>query len=365
MDQEIGVLEDGFHLLRVGDEVRRQVAAVELHALDRLQRGLETLGLFHGDDAVLANLFHRIGDQLADFRIVVRGDGADLGNLLLARGRGGDLLQLFDNGLNRAVDALLELHRVRAGRHVLEAFAVDRLGQHGRRGGAVAGEVAGLGRDFLDHLRAHVLDRIGQLDLLGNRHAVLGDRRGAELLVDDHIPALGAEGDLHRVGEGIDAPLELGTGVTVEHQVFSSHCRNLLSGSRTSSADLGEDVRSLDDDDFVAIDGVRRAAVLAVDDHVAYRDVHLDPLALLNTARADGDYFALGRLLFGGVGDVQPAAHGLGLVGRLDHDPVLEGVELDLGLGLRGTHGNILHVGDVCKPKNNNDLAVSHCQQLG
>ena len=100
-----------------------------------------------------------------------------------------------------AIDAALDGHRVGAGRDVLEAFAEDRLGEHGRGGGAVAGEVAGLGRDFLHHLRAHVLERIGELDLLGDGDAVLGDRRGAELLVDDDVPALGAEGDLHRVGE--------------------------------------------------------------------------------------------------------------------------------------------------------------------
>ena len=33
-----GVVEDGLHALRVGDEVRREVAAVELHALDDVER---------------------------------------------------------------------------------------------------------------------------------------------------------------------------------------------------------------------------------------------------------------------------------------------------------------------------------------
>src|SRR5216110_3328199 len=44
----------------------------------------------------------------------------------------------------------------------------------------VAGDVGGLGRDFLAHLRAHVLEFVLQLDLLRDRHAVLGDGRGAE-----------------------------------------------------------------------------------------------------------------------------------------------------------------------------------------
>ncbi len=101
VDQDERVLEDGFHLLRIGDEVRRDVAAVELHALDRLERRLEALGLFDGDDAVLADLVDRVGDQVADLLVVVRGDGADLGDLLLAGRRNAHLLELSDDGVRR------------------------------------------------------------------------------------------------------------------------------------------------------------------------------------------------------------------------------------------------------------------------
>ena len=41
VEEDVGVLELGDHLLGVGDEVRRQVAAVELHALDDVELGLE------------------------------------------------------------------------------------------------------------------------------------------------------------------------------------------------------------------------------------------------------------------------------------------------------------------------------------
>ena len=56
----------------------------------------------------------------------------------------------------------------------LEAFLDDRLGQNGRRGGAVAGVVIGLGRDLAHHLRAHVLELVLELDFLGDGDAVLG-----------------------------------------------------------------------------------------------------------------------------------------------------------------------------------------------
>ena len=66
---------------------------------------------------------------------------------------------------------------------------VDRLGQDGRGGGAVAGDVAGLLGDGVDELGAHVLERVGQLDLLGDGDAVLGDGRAAERLVEDDVAA--------------------------------------------------------------------------------------------------------------------------------------------------------------------------------
>ena len=103
------------------------------------------------------------------------------------------------------LDAALQLHRVGAGDDVLRALAEDRLREHGRGGGAVTGDVRRLARDFADHLGAHVLERILQVDFLGDGDAVLGDGGGAELLVEDDVAALGAEGHLDRVGEGIDA----------------------------------------------------------------------------------------------------------------------------------------------------------------
>ena len=60
-------------------------------------------------------------------------------------------------------------------------------------------------RDLAHHLRAHVLERILEVDLLGDGDAVLGDRGRAELLVEDDVASLGAERDLDRVGELVDA----------------------------------------------------------------------------------------------------------------------------------------------------------------
>ena len=82
MQEDVRVLELGDHLLGIGDEVGREVAAVELHALDDLELELERLGLLDRDDALVADLLHRLGDLVADHLLAVGGDGADLGDLL-------------------------------------------------------------------------------------------------------------------------------------------------------------------------------------------------------------------------------------------------------------------------------------------
>ena len=131
-----------------------------------------------------------------------------------------ELLDFFDGHFDGLLDAALEGHRAGAGRDRLHAFAEDGLGQHGGGGGAVAGHVGGLGSDFADHLRAHVLERILQLDFLGDGHAVLGDDRRAELLFDHRVAALGAERDLHGVGQAVDAAQDRLAGILTSHDLL-------------------------------------------------------------------------------------------------------------------------------------------------
>ena len=201
-DEDVRVVDLGRHLLRVGHEVGRQVAAVELHALDHLELGLHALRFFDGDDAFLADLLHRAGEHVADGLVAVGADRADLSDVLLVLRRRRELLDLGDHRGDREVDAALQLHRVVARFDEHEALRVDRLREDrgGRR--AVAGLVAGLGSDLADHLRAHVLELVVELDLLRDRDAVLRDDRRAEALLDDDVTTLGAERDLDGVGEG-------------------------------------------------------------------------------------------------------------------------------------------------------------------
>jgi hypothetical protein len=205
VDEHERVVQHDLHPLGVGHEVGRQVAAVELHALDHVELARHRLGLLDRDDALLAHLLHGVGDHVADRLVAVGRDGADLGDLLLALGRLGLLLERLDDGDDGGLDPALDVHRVDAGRDQAGALGEQRLGQHGGGGGAVAGGVGGLGGDLAHHLGAHVLELVLQLHLLGDGHAVLGDRGRAPRLLDHDVAAARAERDLHRVGEDVEA----------------------------------------------------------------------------------------------------------------------------------------------------------------
>ena len=222
--------------------------------------------------------------------------------------------------LDGLLDAALDVHRVRAGDDVLRAFAVDRLGQHGGGGGAVAGGVRRLARDLADHLRAHVLERILEVDFLRHRHAVLGDGRRSELLVEDDVAALGAERHLHGVGQLVDAAQDGLARLLAVHNLFChfsvllyillqlrvSYFFFLVSPSR--AFDDAEHFVFAHDEVFLTIELDFLSGVLAEEDEVAGLDVERDALAVvLRLAVAGGDDFALLRLLLGGVGDDDPA----------------------------------------------------------
>jgi hypothetical protein len=226
VQENVGVFEVRDHLFRVGHEVGRQVAAVELHAFDDFEFGFGGLGFFNRDDAFVADLLHGFGNVEADLALAVGRDRADLRDFFRRVDLLGLGLEILDDFCDGEVDAALQVHRVHAGGNGLGAFANDGLGENrgGRR--AVAGDVVGLGGDFTDELGAHVLELVFQFDFLGDGNAVLGDARSAEGLVDDDVAALRAERDLHGVCEDVDATQHLFARAAAELYFFGCHCEN-------------------------------------------------------------------------------------------------------------------------------------------
>src|SRR5206468_2975601 len=331
VDEDERVLEHNLHALGVRHEVRREVAAVELHSLDQIQNRVSRLRLLDCDDTVPADLLHRLGDQVADRLVVVRGDRRDLGDLLLVLGRLRDLLQLLGHGGHGGLDAALEPHRVGARRDVSEPFPIDRLRQYGRGGRAVARDVGGLRGDLLQHLGAHVLVGIRELDLLGDGDAVLGDRRAAELLIDDDVAALRPQRGLHGLRHDVDAPEQRRPGVLGELEL-------LWHRSRPSLLENGEDVFLAHDQVLLVIELDLGAGVLPEQNLVPGLHVERDLLALVgDLAVADRDHLGLLRLLLGRVRDDDPALLDLFLLEPLHQKPIVQRTNLHTLLLLRWT----------------------------
>ena len=120
-------------------------------------------------------------------------------------------MNFLDDGLNGGVDAALQCHRVRTRGDRADAFFEDRLCENRSGRCAVTGNIRGLRSDFADHLRAHILERVLQFDLLRDRHTVFGDRRGTELLVDNDVAAFRAERNFDRVCELVYSAQNSGT----------------------------------------------------------------------------------------------------------------------------------------------------------
>ena len=177
MNQHVGVFVDGFHRLRIGDEVGREVSTVELHAFQLLAVGRQALAFLDSDHAVLADLLHGVGQDLADLGVTVGGDGADLGDSLGRAAVGGHAAELGDDVLDGLFHALLHFDGADTCDDRLETLVVDRLGHDRCGGGTVAGDVGCLAGDFLDHPGAHVLDLVAELDLASHGHTVLGHGR--------------------------------------------------------------------------------------------------------------------------------------------------------------------------------------------
>ena len=124
------------------DEVRRKIAAVELHSLDHVEGRLRALGFLDGDRPILADPVHRVGDQFADGGVSVGRHGGDLSDFAVLLNFLAERREGLHGDRHCLLDAALDLHRFESGRNRSQALDVDGLGQHRGSGRAVAGHIA-------------------------------------------------------------------------------------------------------------------------------------------------------------------------------------------------------------------------------
>src|SRR5439155_6865688 len=69
----------------------------------------------------------------------------------------------------------------------------------------------------------HVFEWVLELDFFRDRHAVIGDGRRAKFAVQHDVATLGTQGNLHRLGEHVDALFEGFAGSVAVQQLFGWH----------------------------------------------------------------------------------------------------------------------------------------------
>ena len=225
VEQDERLVEDGLHLLGVGDEVRRQVAAVEPHALRRPRRSSRCPSPLRPTSCPSApTCSSASATSLADRRVVVRRDGGDLHALLVVGDRPRQLLQRArrpPRGRGRArASGRSRSRRPRCSarpRRRSPRPAASRWWCRRRRARRCARRPARM------HLRAEVLLVVLELELLGDGHAVVADDRPAPLLLDEHALRLRAERDADGVGERQRAVQDLFAGGGLNEQMFVRH----------------------------------------------------------------------------------------------------------------------------------------------
>ena len=223
MNQNLDVVHLADLIIFVGHEVRGQVAAFELHPFNQIDFGLRLATFFDGDDSVLADLQQGVGQDAADFLVVVTGDGSDGFNRLAIGGRHGlrHLLEVFDDRFHGLLHTAAQSDRSRPSCDELQTFAEHRFGEDRGGRGAVPGRVAGLAGRFLHQLDTTVLEFVFQLDVLSDGHAVLGDLRSAPAFVENRITASWSQGAGDSPSQLGDALQELLTSIFVKTEQFS------------------------------------------------------------------------------------------------------------------------------------------------
>ena len=192
----------------------------------------KVLRLLDGDDAFLADLVHRLGDDLADRWCQRRRSRRWRRSAPWSRRP-----WPCSSSCSETASTAFSMPRLSAiglapAATLRRPSRTMRLGEDGGGRRAVTGDVVGLLGDLLDELGADLLVRVLELDLLGDGDTIVGDRGGAPLLLEDDVAALGAEGHLDGVGEGVHAPLEAAAGLLVEsddlgHSGGSSHANRV------------------------------------------------------------------------------------------------------------------------------------------
>src|SRR5690606_14848184 len=163
-DQDVWVVQNSNLLVSIVDEVWRQIAAVKLHTFNNVKFVFQRLAVFNSDNAFLANFFHCISNDLADGKVAVSRNCANLSDFLGGCAWLGQLLQFGNSSSNCFIDTTLEVHWVDTSSNILQALNNNSLSQNCCGGCTVSSVIGSLGSNFLDQLSTDVLELVLELN---------------------------------------------------------------------------------------------------------------------------------------------------------------------------------------------------------
>ena len=217
INQDVRFFHFALHLLRIGNEVSREVTTVELHTFNHTDSSISTLCLFDSDNTVFGNFAHSVCNQLADNGVVVGRNGSNLLNLVIVVTHcfrlAFDRINHFGNSL---VDTAFDIHRASTGSHVLQTFGYDSLSQNSSSCSTITCIITGLGSNFLYQLCAGILICVCQLNFFRYRYTIFRDVGSTEFLFDDNVTTFRAEGYFHCICQCVDTFLQLVAGIDIE-----------------------------------------------------------------------------------------------------------------------------------------------------
>src|SRR4030042_6504852 len=107
MQQNIGIIKDGFESVGVRHKVWGNITPIELHSLDEAQLLFPSLAFFDLNNTFLADLVNRVCKDFADLPVIVSAYGRDFCNVATALDRDADRFDKFGNAFGGLADAPL------------------------------------------------------------------------------------------------------------------------------------------------------------------------------------------------------------------------------------------------------------------
>mmetsp|Transcript_4526 Transcript_4526/g.7578 ORF Transcript_4526/g.7578 Transcript_4526/m.7578 type:complete len:325 (-) Transcript_4526:123-1097(-) len=203
--ENMRVLEFNFLSLGVSDKVRTDESSFKSHTLDNFQFVLHSLSILNGNDTLLSDTLHGVGNKVTNFYIRVGRDGTHLRDLFLAGDWTRNILQRIHDRSHGQLNTSAQIHGIHTGSDSLATFAVDSTRQNSGSGGSISRYIIGFTRHTLDELGAHIFKLVLEINRFGDSDAILGNLRSSVWLTDNGIAALGTQSDLHSIGQEVDS----------------------------------------------------------------------------------------------------------------------------------------------------------------